>query len=503
MSQLCLEAGQFVARKAPTALLSESASCPAILSRFSWMGTAAERRIECCTGERETALAAHRFVPCDGHRAPKLGAVLTALRGRTVALVGDSTLLQLWTALLAELYHLPATLEITQRVLEYDIRPENHNQDAMCTISHSRPPRQGGSVNRFRFDARASPYPCNLTSHRGGPSASRWPLLAECHALPDLEMMVPEADVQFLFYRVDANSTKSVRPAFKHASRCRTRERLFNAKIEAAMKAADVVLANIGVWYGSGAEWDRKYPGRTSARYAADVQHVLARLATLAPQGKLGLWRESTPQHFPSQSGSGLYEERDKGMDGAFTAGKAAKAGKKRGGTGGCLGACPALGPEWASKLDWRNEVASGLAASVGLPSEAIVPVASILRPMQAVHKPTKWACGLDCTHYCYHPHLWSALLDGLYRRWYRWVRATSLPLTPREQRAALLRSPDGDEGIEAPSPIAGAAGPRQPLAKGRGVAGGAKGKAKGRGRERLKSAGDGSVPVGSRNIRG
>ena len=25
--------------------------------------------------------------------------------------------------------------------------------------------------------------------------------------------------------------------------------------------------------------------------------------------------------------------------------------------------------------------------------------------------------CGPDCTHYCYSPVLWSALLDGVYRR--------------------------------------------------------------------------------------
>ena len=46
-----------------------------------------------------------------------------------------------------------------------------------------------------------------------------------------------------------------------------------------------------------------------------------------------------------------------------------------------------------------------------------IVPVAALLRPMAALHKNTKWACTLDCTHYCYHPEVWAALLDGFYRR--------------------------------------------------------------------------------------
>ena len=40
-----------------------------------------------------------------------------------------------------------------------------------------------------------------------------------------------------------------------------------------------------------------------------------------------------------------------------------------------------------------------------------------LLRPMAALHKNTKWQCTLDCTHYCYHPELWQALLDGVYRR--------------------------------------------------------------------------------------
>ena len=32
------------------------------------------------------------------------------------------------------------------------------------------------------------------------------------------------------------------------------------------------------------------------------------------------------------------------------------------------------------------------------------------------LHKPMK-GCSPDCTHYCYTPKLWAALLDGLYRR--------------------------------------------------------------------------------------
>ena len=48
---------------------------------------------------------------------------------------------------------------------------------------------------------------------------------------------------------------------------------------------------------------------------------------------------------------------------------------------------------------------------------EAVLPVAGLLRPMAALHKNTKWQCTLDCTHYCYHPAVWAAMLDGFYRR--------------------------------------------------------------------------------------
>jgi hypothetical protein len=430
--QICLDPGKFVQRKRPpTTNLPERETCPAILSRYSWIGTAAERRVECCVGRRAAALEAQRFVPCDGHRAPSLATVLSALRGRTIAFVGDSTMQQLWTGLLAELYRAPLTLEITQRVLEYDMRPQNHNRDAMCTVSHTNPPRQGGSQINFRLDARAAPLTCNLTQYRGGPAQSSWPLLAECRALPDLEMMVPEADVLFLFYRVDANISKSVRPAFRQSQHCRTPEMLFERRIDAALEAADAAVANIGVWYGRGAEWASTTPDRTAERYRADVRHLLGRLNGLAPQGKLGLYRESTPQHFETSTGSGLFEERQKSTGAQF-------GGRRLGGGAhgakGCLQECPPLGPQYRDRPDWRNEVMMTEAAALRFPADAIVPVGALLRPMANAHKDTKWACELDCTHYCYHPLLWSGLLDGLYRRWYRWALTAgrSLPLAPR-----------------------------------------------------------------------
>jgi len=45
-----------------------------------------------------------------------------------------------------------------------------------------------------------------------------------------------------------------------------------------------------------------------------------------------------------------------------------------------------------------------------------VVPLAALLRPLHGLHHSMK-GCGPDCTHYCFHPVLWSALLDGVYRR--------------------------------------------------------------------------------------
>ena len=94
-----------------------------------------------------------------------------------------------------------------------------------------------------------------------------------------------------------------------------------------------------------------------------------------------------------------------------------------------CHRQCAALGPKFESVLDWRNEVLHQLVSARRFPTASVVPVAKLLRPIAAAHKNTKWACTLDCTHYCYHPDLWAALLDGLYRRLLNWAR--QLPTRP------------------------------------------------------------------------
>mmetsp|Transcript_19304 Transcript_19304/g.39456 ORF Transcript_19304/g.39456 Transcript_19304/m.39456 type:complete len:165 (-) Transcript_19304:7-501(-) len=114
--------------------------------------------------------------------------------------------------------------------------------------------------------------------------------------------------VHFTFYRIDRNSTKTITRAFAQShAHCNTHRLNFDEKLEAAMRDNDAVMANIGVWYKADEE----------DRYRNEVRYMLSRLQTLAPQGKLGLFRQSTPQHFPTATGSGLFEERNDVMPGS------------------------------------------------------------------------------------------------------------------------------------------------------------------------------------------
>ena len=381
----------------------------------------AERAVECCTGHRQAAITHNVFRACDGAAAPKVLEMLEALRGRTIVFLGDSTMHQLWTALVAEIFRVGQPIDVTQRVLEFDLRPQNHNRDDMCTVSHTNQARIGGCENNFRLHRHRSPM-CNHTGYQGGKGADGlWQLRPQCLSIPDLELSLPEAGVRFKFFRMDNNKSKTVRAAWQRThAHCQTAKKNFEDKIRAAAKAGDAVIANIGVWYGHEAR----------QQYRADVDYVLSQLQAL-PAGKLGLYRESVVQHFPTLSGSGLFEERSDVSPWAG-GGRRLLSGfgsRRAGGFGGALGGkkchrqCADLGAAYADKLDWRNQIVHELVEARGFPRDNVVPVASLLRPMAAAHKNTKWQCTLDCTHYCYHPDLWAALLDGVYRRLIRWSK--------------------------------------------------------------------------------
>ena len=211
--------------------------------------------------------------------------MLAAMRGRTIAFVGDSTMQQLWTGLVAELFAARHPIEITHRVPDYNMLPGFYNKDAVCTmvrtIKPQKPPSVGGSETQFRLDASAYPQSCNLTSYRGGfvGPQSKWPMYALCYSAADVEMWVPSADLRFLFYRVDHNGTKNMKAAHRRFySHCNTHKLNFDANLDAAIRRSDAVIANIGVWYNSEAQ---------SEAYRSAVGHVMRRLNSLAPLGKV------------------------------------------------------------------------------------------------------------------------------------------------------------------------------------------------------------------------
>ncbi len=411
--QVCAQSGSWSGP--PQVIDSPHESCPAILSRYSWTGTLEERmETECCTGEvRKAMLQSHSYVSCSGEGPLPLETVLGALRGKKVAFVGDSTMGQLWTALTAQLYARRRPIEITMRVPEYNLSPASMHSDEMCTVNHNARQKIGGSENVFRFDAAAA-KPCSLLRHNGSafnaPGGAYWPLRPTCLSIPDQEIVVPDADARFLFYRMDANASKKPRLLWnKTHFECGTAKRNFEDKIDAAIREADVILASIGLWYGSTRVSTKKDRLRESdgnrpqADYRSDVSFLLQRLKAARAKGKLGLFREPVPQHFPKgdtgRPGSGLFEEYEQGRG------------------PDCPTACSPLAPDYAELHDWRTRTVHEAAAAVGF--SRIVPTAAFLRPLYALHKPVMrryGRCSMDCTHLCYDPTLWAALLDAVYR---------------------------------------------------------------------------------------
>lgn len=161
---LCVDPGAFV-NAAVGPPLTANTSCPASIY-FHWAGPRPKSlKHECCTGPAERSRAAERqqFRACDGHGATLLPQFLYALRGKTVALVGDSTMNQIFIMLLEALLRQRTPVDVLERVAKTNVPAAAFRRDEWCTRTDQG--RPGGSEVRYRLDVRGSPVcRCGLAS---------------------------------------------------------------------------------------------------------------------------------------------------------------------------------------------------------------------------------------------------------------------------------------------------------------------------------------------------
>lgn len=213
------EAQAIATRDAEAATAAESAhvfaqfdtdACPALISRYSNIHTPQRMSFECCSAAwQRSAVARLRHRTCDRQLA-SVPALLSALGGRTVSLVGDSTMAQLFD-MLAMRFHAagacrtrrvtaaarsppssrpaagsvsargnqagatpppPSTLrsttgeviEWTARIRSLDFAPEFISDDEACTLRRNlnKPMTQGGS--NLTVVTRPAERTCNVVS---------------------------------------------------------------------------------------------------------------------------------------------------------------------------------------------------------------------------------------------------------------------------------------------------------------------------------------------------
>lgn len=268
--------------------LSGTDQCPLYLSRFSTYTPPDKMRWACCSERwQQSAISRLRHETCDG-RIVSVPRLLSALHGRTLSLVGDSTMNQMFDMLGARLDAAGEVSEITRRRAEHNLEARHYAQDAVCserTTAGDRP-RTGGSTARFRLEpgewrasvrARASECAsltrassrglgarrCSLLSCNGtsGKKAFEalcrqlpdeiWtpPCIVLCHMiealrrqLPDEEIWVRRANATIRFYRTDGPFAKP------KAGACGTAA-AFSRRIAAAASGADILVANVGMHY--------------------------------------------------------------------------------------------------------------------------------------------------------------------------------------------------------------------------------------------------------------
>ncbi len=440
----CTAAGHWATRAPPAA--RPAPTCPELYSRLSaYVRTAQKRASLCCSDPVQQQLLANlSYVSCDGTAPLSVSRVLSGgLRvprdGLTIAMIGDSTMSQLYEAVLFALYDASVPIRLVTRSGSENRLPKLYARDAACSMLPGRFPPAGGS--ELWLDLRRG-RPCE-PSHYARHS-SHWD---ECALLPTSEMHIGEGGdgaaggaggagavggaaaerVTLEFWRFDT--------AEKGARECGGGGAAqFAQRVGAAASRADIVFANVGVHYNdrvaSAGLYERALGTLFSTLINGTVTHSPGgggvhggRRARRRGRGAAGAHRyfvESFPQHFRTPSGSGTW--------GDHVASEKRKPARLR-----CPGTCVAV-----TRRDWRNELAEAVAARYGL-AESIVRISDVLRPLHVLHKPAsrRRCAGQDCTHYCYDAALWEAVLDPLLRRVV--VAAAQLAAADRTRPASLL----------------------------------------------------------------
>ena len=411
---LCLAAGTWATTNRTHALQPHEA-CPRVLSAYSDLNTPALRaeKLCCSRPEQLEQLAALRHETCDGVEL-RLTDALEALRDTRVVFLGDSLMQNVFEALTTALHREGHAFRARRWNPERQLGREHYDESGgVCALRNSGRAPVGGSIVDLEFSRPArGAARCRVLGVNASSRALRYQ--NACDNAPASALHVPLTRTTFTMHRLNGNfSRDATSPAVrrgameKELARCIAPAHSFDGRIAAASADADLVIANLGAWYNNVPSKDAKdgsgaMSGEAlAARYEDDLGHLLRRLRAHERRVEEGrppprvLLMESVVQHFPESGGTGLWDAARK---------------YKR-----CHRQCAPLGDEQA--LDWRNAALHRVAAREGfdVPSQ-VVPLASLLRPLHGLHHNLK-GCGPDCTHYCYSPVLWSALLDGVYRR--------------------------------------------------------------------------------------
>ena len=291
-----------------------SSACPRFLVRHDRYSSAEGQRLGCCFKPSQQAwLARSRYATCDGATQP-VGALLGALGGRRLALVGDSVTHQLWNALVTAIFQSGRAVRVTLRHKDVEMRRRNYLPDDVCSATGHGPPggselnfslapvmprtRTGGVGGAAATAAAAASgddvgVRCRVVGAAGGKSGSgaegsAWLARPLCEQLPDEEILVPSTGTRLLWWRINGNFSMGVRGATAAVrARCLTAEHSFAARVDAALASADVAVVQFGPWY-NGWRNDSRYSPENQAKARGGPPSRPARAASRSASRGVG-----------------------------------------------------------------------------------------------------------------------------------------------------------------------------------------------------------------------